>query len=79
MERMTTEPTRRSPAHVGDWIEARGIYGQPPRRGEIVELLGHDRHERYRVRWDERHESIVYPADGVVIIPRRRRARHANR
>lgn len=62
--------------HVGDLIEVRGIYGQPPRRGEIVELLGRDRHRRYRVRWDERHESIVYPADGVIVIPRRR-ARHA--
>jgi len=31
----------------------------------------------YRVRWDEKHESILYPADGVVIVPSRRRARHA--
>ncbi|MGZ4233522.1 MAG: hypothetical protein ACXVVQ_19110 [Solirubrobacteraceae bacterium] len=37
----------------------------------------HDQHERYRVRWDEKHESSLYPADGVVIVPRRRRARHA--
>ncbi len=79
MEQVTTEPTRRSRAHVGDWIEVRGLYGQPSRRGQIVELLGRDRHERYRVRWDEKHESILYPADGVVIVPRRRRARHARR
>ena len=64
-------------AHVGDWIEARGVYGQPARRGEIIELIGQARHKRYRVRWDEKHESILYPADGVVIISRRRRARHA--
>jgi predicted NAD/FAD-binding protein len=25
-------------------------------------------HEHYKVHWDERHESIVYPADGVQII-----------
>ena len=55
---------------VGDWLEARGIHGEPARRGEIVEVLGHADHEHYRVRWDEQHESIVYPADGVVIIPR---------
>jgi hypothetical protein len=79
MEQMTAEPATRKGAHVGDWIEARGLYGQPPRRGQIIELLGSARHERYRVRWDEKHESILYPADGVVIIPRRRRARHANR
>jgi hypothetical protein len=60
-----------SNAHVGDLIEARGLYGQPARCGEIIELIGRSPHERYRVRWDEKHESIVYPADGVRIIPRR--------
>jgi hypothetical protein len=68
-----------SAARVGDWIEARRIYGQPPRCGQILELLGRDHHEHYRVRWDEKHESILYPADGVVIIPRRRHARDATR
>jgi len=58
-------------------IEARGLYGQPAWRGQTIALLGRDRHQRYRVRWDEKHESILYSADGVVIIPRRRRARHA--
>jgi len=67
---MTTEKTASS-AHVGDWIEAHGVHGQPSRRGEIVELLGQAGHEHYRVRWDEQHESIVYPADGIVITPRR--------
>jgi hypothetical protein len=39
-------------------------------------VLGGEGHEHYRVRWDERHESIVYPADGVIITPGpRRRAR----
>jgi hypothetical protein len=76
---MATPENKRSHARVGDWIEARGMYGQPPRRGQIVELLGRDRHERYRVRWDEKHESILYPSDGVVIIARRRAARHASR
>jgi Domain of unknown function (DUF1918) len=55
-------------ASVGDWIEARGLHGQPARRGEIVELLGSAGHEHYRVRWDDQHESIVYPADGVSIV-----------
>jgi uncharacterized protein DUF1918 len=69
-----------SSAQVGDWIEARGLHGQPSRRGQIVELLGHDRHEHYRVRWDEQHESILYPADGIIIIPQHARpARRAGR
>lgn len=60
---------RKSPetVRVGDWLEARGIHGEAPRVGEILEILGAPGHEHYLVRWDEQHESIVYPADGVVI------------
>jgi len=57
-------------AHAGDSIETRGVHGQAPRRGEIIEVLGGEGHEHYRVRWDEQHESIVYPADGVIVTPR---------
>jgi hypothetical protein len=54
------------------------------RRGDQVPTkqmtsTARDHHERYRVRWDQKHESILYPADGVVIIPRRRHARDATR
>ena len=69
---MATEKTEGS-AHVGDWIEARGVHGEPARRGQIIELLGRPEHKHYRVRWDERHESIVYPADGVIITPQHQR------
>jgi hypothetical protein len=64
-------------AHAGDWLEARDIHGGPSRRGQIAEVLGGPGHERYRVRWDEMHESIVFPADGVVIVPHGRRGRRA--
>ncbi|MGA8716654.1 MAG: DUF1918 domain-containing protein [Solirubrobacteraceae bacterium] len=56
-------------ACVGDWIEPHGVHGQASRRGEIIEVLGGEGHEHYRVRWDEQHESIVYPADGVIVTP----------
>ena len=56
-------------ARVGDWIEAHGIHGEPARHGQIVEILGGPGHEHFRVRWDEQHESIVYPADGVNVVP----------
>ncbi len=59
-------------ARVGDWLEARGIHGEPPRRGQIVEILGGPGHEHYKVHWDEQHESIVYPADGVEVIPKKK-------
>lgn len=65
---MPTKPVKHS-AHAGDWIETRGVHGQAPRRGVIIEVLGHEGHERFRVRWDEQHESIIYPADGVVVTP----------
>jgi Domain of unknown function (DUF1918) len=55
-------------ARVGDMIETRGLRGRPPRQGEIVELLGDAERPHYRVRWDQEHESIVYPADGVIVI-----------
>lgn len=54
--------------HAGDWLEARGIHGEPAHRGEIIEVLGQPGHERYHVRWDEQHESIVFPADGVSVV-----------
>ena len=66
-------------AHVGDWLEARGLHGGPARRGEVLEVLGAPGHEHYRVRWDEQHESIVYPADGVEVVHARGSRRTAAR
>ena len=67
-----------SGARVGDWVETLGVHGHAPRKGQIVELLGQEGHEHYRVRWDEQHDSIVYPADGVIVSPGpRRRGRGA--
>jgi hypothetical protein len=53
---------------VGDWLVARGLPGQPPRKGLVLEVIGSDAHEHYRVRWDEQHESIFFPADGVSVL-----------
>ena len=65
-----TPQHRTDDARVGDWLEAYGIHGEPPRRGQILEILGGPGHEHFRVRWDEQHESIVYPADGVRVVHR---------
>jgi hypothetical protein len=54
----------------GDWLQAKGLPGCPSRLGQIVEVIRTGGCERYRVRWDETHESICYPADGVAILPR---------
>jgi hypothetical protein len=52
----------------GAWMPAVNQDGEPARRGQILEILGEPGHQHYKVHWDERHESIVYPADGVHII-----------
>jgi hypothetical protein len=67
--------TKQSQARVGDRLEVRAVHGEPARCGEIVELLGGVGHERYRVRWDAGHESIVYPADGVSIVRAQKHSR----
>jgi hypothetical protein len=53
---------------TGDWVEVHGLPGQPGRRGQILEVLGPPGHHRYRVRWDERHESIFFPSEGTTIV-----------
>jgi hypothetical protein len=63
-------------AQPGDWVHARGWPGRGARVGQIVEIIGRPGHERYRVRWDELHESILVPADGVTITSARSRHPH---
>ena len=65
-------------ARAGDWLETRGIHGEPARRGEILEVMGQPGHEHFRVRWDEQHESLFFPGvgEGVhVVHPHRRHTR----
>jgi len=39
---------------------------RPARRGVIEEVVRGDPHPRYRIRWDDGHESIYTPADGAL-------------
>ncbi|MFG1928594.1 DUF1918 domain-containing protein [Cryptosporangium sp. NPDC048952] len=50
-------------AHVGDEIllQPPGA-DHPTREGEIVEVAGPDGQAPYRVRWDDGHESLMFPA-----------------
>lgn len=57
------------PPREGDWIEVHVRAGEPPRRGFVLEILGKPGHEHYRVRWDEEHEAIFYPAEDARITP----------
>ena len=54
--------------------------GLAPREGEILELLESSAGPRYRVRWDDGHESTIRPAAGsarIVAAPASRGGRRA--
>jgi Ala-tRNA(Pro) deacylase len=54
---------------VGDVIIVGGhSVGGEKLIGEILEIRGDEEHERYRVRWENGHESIFHPADGDATI-----------
>jgi len=58
----------------GDVIIVEGHHvGEGRRIGEILEVLGTNSHEHYRVRWDDGHESVFYPSTDAVV----RHAEHA--
>ncbi|GAB2585764.1 DUF1918 domain-containing protein [Streptomyces capparidis] len=55
-------------ANVGDKLRTHGrIVGQQDRVGEIVEVLGPDGTPPYRVRFDDGHETVVFPGPDSVV------------
>jgi [lysine-biosynthesis-protein LysW]--L-2-aminoadipate ligase len=57
------------PANVGDVIEITGhAVGDAPRSAEILEVLGGEGHQHFRVRWEDGHESIFFPGDDARVI-----------
>jgi hypothetical protein len=71
---MTTSQGRSSDVdqhHIpeaGDWIEVAAAGEGSPRRGMILEVLSEGRHMHFRVRWDEEHVSLFYPAEHHFIV-----------
>jgi hypothetical protein len=55
-------------ARPGDWIEVNVVGGTVSRRGQILEILGPPDRPHYRVRWDEQHESLHFPAQGTRVL-----------
>jgi len=41
--------------------------GESPRIGEVIEVLGQPDHPHYAVRWDDGHQSILYPGEATSI------------
>ena len=55
-------------ATEGDWLVIRGkTVEMPDRHGEIIEVRGPEGGAPYFVRFDDGHESVVYPGPDVVI------------
>jgi len=62
-------------ARVDDLVSVHGHrLGEPSRMGEILEVLGGPEHERYRVQWEDGHESVFTAGSDAVI----RHVDHAN-
>ena len=61
---------RRHPVQAGDVVEISAHrVGMPARTGEVVAVLGTHGSEHFRVRWDDGHESVLYPSSDAVIRP----------
>jgi hypothetical protein len=41
---------------------------RPPRRGVVEEVVRDEPHPRYRIRWEDGHESIYTPAAGALTL-----------
>ena len=48
---------------------------RPPRIGVVEEVVHGTAHPRYRIRWDEGHQSIYHQRRARCDLPSRRRAR----
>jgi hypothetical protein len=52
---------------VGDHVMAESESTErPPRRGVVEEVLREEPHPRYRIRWDDGHETVYTPAAGAL-------------
>jgi len=58
---------------VGDRLVVEGTYGSGNRKeATIVEVENPDGTPPYRVRWDDGHESIVFPGPDAHVVRRER-------
>ncbi|MCP9949357.1 DUF1918 domain-containing protein [Actinomadura madurae] len=56
---------------IGDRLHVHGnVVGQPDRTGEIIEVRGEAGGPPYLVRFDDGHQTLVYPGPDAVIEPR---------
>ena len=77
LEEAMTKSVHGMPPRAGDEVVISGhAVGDAPRTAVILEVLGEPEHQRFRVRWEDGHESIFFPGeDAVVHRPAGRRAK----
>jgi RimK family alpha-L-glutamate ligase len=74
---MSTTLTGSSP-RPGDEIVITGhAVGDTPRTAVILEVLGTQGHTRFRVKWEDGHESIYFPGGDAVIRSAKIARKHA--
>ncbi|MER5202158.1 DUF1918 domain-containing protein [Streptomyces sp. NPDC002825] len=58
-------------AHEGDVLRFTSrTVGTPEHRATVVKVLGHDGEAPYLVRYDDGHESEIFPGPGCVVESR---------
>lgn len=63
-----TKTVQGKPVRSGDEIVIAGhAVGVASRTAVILEVLGDPGHERFRVRWEDGHESIFFPGEDAVV------------
>lgn len=69
--RLVSNMVTATEARVGDVVEVKGLPGKPGRQGQILEVLGAGEHAHFRVRWEDEHESLLFPTmEGGTLIHR---------
>ena len=63
-------------AKIGDRIvvESEAV-GTPTREGKILEVIAGEISVRYRVRWEDGHETVFTPSVGSARFIRKKRAK----
>ena len=63
-----TKTVQGTPVAVGDEIVITGhAVGDAPRTAVVLEVIGEPGHERFRVRWEDGHESVYFPGEDAVV------------
>jgi hypothetical protein len=65
------KPTGSMQARPGDHIVIDSPQvGSPPREGEVLTVIVGEASVRYRVKWNDGHETLISPGAGVARIVR---------